>query len=59
MQLILNTPRVEAQLDYSVEVGGLGGYVWVDGQYQNLGRTDSEASAFNNRLDVVPEPAEV
>ena len=32
-------PRVEAQLDYSFEVGGLGGYVWVDGQYQQVDRT--------------------
>jgi hypothetical protein len=44
------TPRVEAQLDYSFDVGGLGGYVWVDGQYQNLGRTTGEASAFNERI---------
>ena len=49
MQLILNTPRVEAQLDYSFEVGGLGGYVWVDGQYQNLDRTLAESSAFQAR----------
>jgi hypothetical protein len=41
------TPRVEAQLDYSVELGGLGAYIWVDGQYQNVGRTTAEASAFN------------
>ena len=40
------TPRVEAQLDYSFELGGLGGYVWVDGQYQNLGRTLAEAQLF-------------
>ena len=44
------TPRVEAQLDYSFEVGGLGGYVWVDGQYQNLGRTSTEASHFSSRI---------
>jgi hypothetical protein len=43
------TPRVEAQLDYSFELGGLGGYVWVDGQYQNLGRTTAEAQLFKNR----------
>ena len=44
------TPRVEAQLDYSFELGGLGGYVWVDGQYQNLGRTTAEASLFDGRV---------
>ena len=44
------TPRVEAQLDYSFELGGLGGYVWVDGQYQNLGRTSTEASHFSSRI---------
>ena len=42
-------PRVEAQLDYSFEVGGLGGYIWVDGQYQNLSRTLGESQAFHNR----------
>jgi len=44
------TPRVEAQLDYSFEVGGLGGYVWVDGQYQNLSRTTAEAQLYANRF---------
>jgi hypothetical protein len=44
------TPRVEAQLDYSFEVGGLGGYLWVDGQYQNVGRTTAEATAFSGRI---------
>jgi hypothetical protein len=43
------TPRVEAQLDYSFELGGLGGYVWVDGQYQNLSRTTAEAALFKDR----------
>ena len=42
-------PRVEAQLDYSFELGGLGGYVWVDGQYQNLSRNLGESQAFHNR----------
>ena len=42
-------PRVEAQLDYSFDVGGLGGYVWVDGQYQNLSRTTAEAQLYKNR----------
>ena len=42
-------PRVEAQLDYSFELGGLGGYVWVDGQYQNLARTLGESQAFQAR----------
>jgi len=43
------TPRVEAQLDYSFELGGLGGYVWVDGQYQNLSRTSAEVALFKDR----------
>ena len=43
------TPRVEAQLDYSFEVGGLGGYVWVDGQYQNVSRTTAETQLFKRR----------
>jgi hypothetical protein len=42
-------PRVEAQLDYSFELGGLGGYVWVDGQYQSLERTTAEAQAYQFR----------
>ena len=42
-------PRVEAQLDYSFELGGLGGYVWVDGQYQNLARTLGESQLFEAR----------
>ena len=42
-------PRVEAQLDYSVELGDLGAYVWVDGQYQNLQRTRAEAQLFHTR----------
>ena len=47
------TPRVEAQLDYSFEVGGLGGYIWVDGQYQNLGKNYSRSFSFQLELDVV------
>ena len=46
-------PRVEAQLDYSFELGGLGGYVWVDGQYQNLGRTTAEAQLSVQELQMV------
>ena len=42
-------PRVEAQLDYSVELGDLGAYVWVDGQYQNLQRNRAEAQLFHTR----------
>ena len=42
-------PRVEAQLDYSFEVGGLGGYVWVDGQYQQVDRTTAEAQLYQRR----------
>ena len=43
------TPRVEAQLDYSFEVGGLGGYIWVDGQYQDVSRTTAEIQSFKRR----------
>ena len=39
MQLIQLHQRVEAQLDYNFELGGLGGHLWVDGSYQNLGKT--------------------
>ena len=42
-------PRVEAQLDYSFEFNGLGGYVWVDGQYQNLARTLAESQLYTAR----------
>ena len=42
-------PRVEAQLDYSFELGGLGGYVWVDGQYQNLDRTTAESTTLPSK----------
>ena len=42
-------PRVEAQLDYSFEVGGLGGYLWVDGQYQQVDRTTAEAQLYQTR----------
>ena len=42
-------PRVEAQLDYSFELGGLGGYVWVDGQYQSLARTLGESQLYQAR----------
>ena len=40
------TPRVEAQLDLSFDVQDLGGYWWVDGQYQNLDRTQAQSAAF-------------
>ena len=51
------TPRVEAQLDYSFEAGGLGAYIWVDGQYQNVSRTTAEASAFNGLVGGGPRDA--
>ena len=37
--LPIKYPRVEAQLDYNFSVD-LGAYVWVDGQYQNLSKTE-------------------
>ena len=40
------TPRVEAQLDYNFNVSDLGGYVWVNGSYQNLERTQAQSTAF-------------
>ena len=49
------TPRVEAQLDYSFEAGGLGAYIWVDGQYQNVSRTTAEESAFNGLVGGGPQ----
>jgi len=42
-------PRVEAQLDYSFELGGLGGYVWVDGQYQSLDRDLADSQLYEAR----------
>ncbi len=42
-------PRVEAQLDYSVDLGDLGAYVWVDGQYQSLSRTLGESQLYEAR----------
>ena len=50
-------PRVEAQLDYSFELGGLGGYVWVDGQYQNLARNLGESQLFQGRNQNAPDAA--
>jgi hypothetical protein len=43
---VTETPRVEAQLDYSFNIQDLGGYIWVDGQYQNLDRTQAQSAAF-------------
>ena len=43
---VTETPRVEAQLDYSFNIQDLGGYIWVDGQYQNLDRTQAQTAAF-------------
>jgi hypothetical protein len=43
---VTETPRVEAQLDYSFNIQDLGGYIWVDGQYQNLDRTQAQTTAF-------------
>ena len=55
-------PRVEAQLDYNFNLGGLGGHLWVDGSYQNLGRTTGvtqtmlgtigEGSDYDESIDV-------
>ena len=42
-----HAPRVEAQLDLSFDIGDLGTYTWVDGQYQNVSRTQAEAVAFD------------
>ena len=41
-----NAPKVELQLDYSFDVMQLGVYWWVDGQYQNVGRSTAEASQY-------------
>ena len=41
-----DTPRVEAQLDYNFNIADLGGYVWVNGQYQNVSRTEAQTAAF-------------
>jgi hypothetical protein len=45
-------PRVEAQLDYNFELGGLGGHLWLDGSYQNLGR---DQTATQNMIGAVGE----
>ena len=42
-----DTPRVEAQLDYNFNIQDLGGYIWVNGQYQNVSRTEAEAVQFD------------
>ena len=46
-------PRVEAQLDYSVDIGNLGAYIWVDGQYQSLSRNLGESQLFASRNNQV------
>ena len=42
-----DTPRVEAQLDYNFNIQDLGGYIWVNGQYQNVSRTEGQAVQFD------------
>jgi len=55
-------PKVEVQLDYNFNLGGLGGHLWVDGSYQNLGRTTTvtqtmlgtigEGSDYDESIDI-------
>lgn len=47
-----HSPRVEAQITYNTDLQGLGINLWVDGTYQNTGRTTAEAVTFNNRETV-------
>jgi hypothetical protein len=41
-----HAPKVEAQLDYNFNVMDLGVYVWVDGSYQNVGRSTAEGAQY-------------
>ena len=41
-----HAPKVELQLDYNFNVMQLGVYVWVDGSYQNVGRTTAEGAQY-------------
>jgi hypothetical protein len=43
-----HAPRVEAQITYGSSIGGLGIDLWVDGTYQNTGRTTTQVVAVNN-----------
>ena len=43
-------PRVELQLDYNFELGGLGGHLWLDGSYQNLGRDQTATSNYKGTV---------
>ena len=40
-----HAPRVEAQITYGSSIGGLGIDLWVDGSYQNTGRTTAQVGA--------------
>ena len=40
-----HAPRVEAQITYAGGIGDLGINLWVDGTYQNTGRSEAEAAA--------------
>jgi hypothetical protein len=40
-----SSPRVEAQITYAGGIGDLGINLWVDGTYQNTGRSEAEAAA--------------
>ena len=42
-----HAPRVEAQITYGSSIGGLGIDLWVDGTYQNTGRTTTQVVAVN------------
>ena len=42
-----HAPRVEAQITYGSSIGGLGIDLWVDGTYQNTGRTTAQVANVN------------
>ena len=43
-------PRVEAQFDYNFDLGGLGGHLWLDGSYQNIGRDQTATSNYKGTV---------
>ena len=43
-------PRVEAQFDYNFDLGGLGGHLWLDGSYQNIGRDQTATSSYKGTV---------
>jgi len=49
----MTAPRVEAQIDYNFEIGGLGGHLWLDGSYQNLGRNQTETATYQGNVGAV------